>query len=440
MSQYDGIAYIESLSRWNGQGGYTLEAIKRVMAALGDPQNAVPCIHVAGTNGKGSVTAATAAILGADGKKVGITVSPHLSRINERIVIDGRPIGNTEFDDAALEVRSAALAVRTELSQFEATIAASFLWFRKERCDFAVIETGLGGRLDATNIIAVPRVTVITGIEFDHTHILGNSLTQIAAEKAGIIKDSVPVVLGAMSDEPIAVIKEVADLRGAVISQLNRDFVVEAHSLQGDFSARYSGFGINFNFVPALFGNHQLSNMSCAISAAILAGTTDVTALKNGVENVFWPGRFELGHVGRRIVIVDAAHNPQGARALRTSLEASGIHKAIFLFGVLATKNWKEMLSELSEVAVSWHLLAPESNQAVEIDVIESELAQYGKATKKYREPKEALDGALRSDTTLPVVVTGSLYMIGKVREVLAGCSQEFHGALHRPLWNKLPN
>ena len=183
-----GIAYLEKLTPWNGRGGFALEGIVKVLKRLGDPQDSYPTIHIAGTNGKGSVSSGISSILGAAGYRVGLNSSPHLQSLNERIAIDGLPIDSTALGEFCHDVRVAANRDLVELSFHEAITVVSFLAFREIGVEWAVVEVGLGGRLDASNVISRPAATAIVTIDYDHQAILGNTLAEIAAEKAGIIK------------------------------------------------------------------------------------------------------------------------------------------------------------------------------------------------------------------------------------------------------------
>ena len=204
-----GLDYLATLTRWDGTGEFNLTALSRVLNYFGNPQDKVPSIHVGGTNGKGSVCVTTAAIIGAAGYRCGLATSPHLSRINERIVIDGHEVDDYSLSTLALELERSCVRKKETLTYHEALTAMSFLAFFENKVDWMVVEVGLGGTLDASNVISKPEISVITTIDFDHEDILGNSLRLIAREKAGIIKNGSRVVIGPMSAEAREIILKI---------------------------------------------------------------------------------------------------------------------------------------------------------------------------------------------------------------------------------------
>ncbi len=255
---HSGLSYLSGLRPWGGKGDFSLSSIKTVMGRLGNPQDSVKSIHVAGTNGKGSVSAGIASILGAAGFSVGLTISPHLARINERIVIDGVPIGDDELSLMAEEVRMASTGI--ELSFFEAITATFFLTAARRKVDYMVVETGLGGRLDATNVISRPEVSCITSIDFDHVAILGDTLPKIAAEKAGIIKGGSLAVVGEVGEDSFGVINDLSTAVSAKLYGFGRDFSVSivGHSRNVGL---YNGIRSSFEIEPKLQGQHQIKNI-----------------------------------------------------------------------------------------------------------------------------------------------------------------------------------
>jgi len=272
----------------------SLDAIRGVCAALGDPQKNLRAIHVAGTNGKGAVCAMIDACLRAGGLRACRYTSPHLVRINERFFVDGKPVDDVTLESAADKVFHADSDTNSQLTFFEALTAVAFIAFSEAKCDYAVLETGLGGRLDATNI-CVPEICVITKIGLDHCDWLGDTVEKIAAEKAGIIKKGVPIVLGKNDPEVIAVIKARASEVGAPFfyapDMADESEIPDGFSLEGAFNRE--------NAVTALAALKVLEKGS-----------------RDGLSNVIWPGRFQ--RVGR--FIIDGAHNPPAARALAAAL------------------------------------------------------------------------------------------------------------------------
>ena len=272
----------------------SLDAIRGVCAALGDPQKELRAIHVAGTNGKGAVCAMIEACLRSGGLRACRYTSPHLVRINERFFVDGKPVDDATLERAADKVFHADSDTNSQLTFFEALTAVAFIAFSEAKCDYAVLETGLGGRLDATNI-CVPEICVITKIGLDHCDWLGDTVEKIAAEKAGIIKKGVPIVLGKNEPEVIAVVKARASEVGAPFfyapDMADESEIPDGFSLEGAFNRE--------NAVTALAALKVLKKGS-----------------RNGLSNVVWPGRFQ--RVGR--FIIDGAHNPPAARALAAAL------------------------------------------------------------------------------------------------------------------------
>ena len=232
---HEGLKYLSSLAPWKGKGGFTLDKMRALMAELGNPQDTYHSVHIAGTNGKGSVTVALAAMAGAAGFRTGMTISPHLGTMNERIVIDGAPITDELLDIQATKVAEAQERLNIELSFFEGITACAFLAFHAVGVDWAILEVGLGGRLDATNVVRSPRACVIVSIDFDHQDILGPTLECIASEKAGIIKPRAPVYVGSVSKEARDVIYARARSLDAPIYFVGQDFSLNTGNVPGAY-------------------------------------------------------------------------------------------------------------------------------------------------------------------------------------------------------------
>ncbi|NDY42934.1 bifunctional folylpolyglutamate synthase/dihydrofolate synthase [Dissulfurirhabdus thermomarina] len=298
-----------------------LERMEAVLDALGHPERAVPVVHVAGTNGKGSAAALITAILSAAGLRVGLYTSPHLHCLAERFRIGGRPIPEPELAERIHRIRRLVEA-GCELSYFEATTAIAFDWFRDAAVDLAVVETGLGGRLDATNVV-VPRVSVITGVGLDHRSYLGRTLAAIAREKAGIVKPGVPVVSGVRRAAARRVVHGRCRELAAPLSEPGRDFTVRRWS---DLGFHYRGALWRLRRISlALRGAHQVRNAGLAVRACEILAAQGVPVtgahVRAGCRRVSWPGRLEV-LAGPIRVLLDGAHNPDGVRALRAALDA----------------------------------------------------------------------------------------------------------------------
>lgn len=424
MQHFAGIAALKLLRPWAGRGGFSLESIRSVLHRLGDPQNSNTSIHVAGTNGKGSVSAAVAAILGASGAKVGLGTSPHLVEVNERIVIDGVPINNSQLDLFLREVLDAADGA--ELSYFEAITAATFLAFRELRVDYSVIEVGLGGRLDATNVIARPAVTAVTSIDLDHQDVLGSSLREIAREKGGIIKPGVPCVCGRLSSEAREEIELICQSVGSHHLLLGRDFhrITMEGGIELLSSARQESVRLN----PSLPGRHQLDNMAVASQIALLLGASP-QCCERGVSQVFWPARVEIVRDGPCELIIDGAHNPAGVRSLVEYLASRSAPKITCVFGALTTKDWREMASILAPYVSMFICTEVAGHSAVPAHEIASFVSSLGISPVREIVDRATLlseINGLRGREN--VLVTGSLYLVGQLRNDLVP-------ELAKPLW-----
>ncbi len=424
-----GLTFLNSLEQWNGVGDFSLSHIQRVLSYLENPQDSFRSIHIAGTNGKGSVSVAVASILGSAGSKVGLTTSPHLSRINERIVIDGESIDDASLDRISLVVRDACLATRANLTFFEAITAAAFLAFREAGVDWGIIEVGLGGRLDATNVISRPSVVAITSIGDDHAEILGNSLVAIAKEKAGIIKERASIVLGEIEVEPRQAIIEIAKAKQGVIYSFGNDFRGLASGEYLVYSDKTSAFNSHtkLEILPSLKGAYQLKNMSVAAKIGVLCGASD-QHIKLGLSRVVWPGRLEEISFRNKQILIDAAHNPAGTVELVKYLRERGLSQLPIIFGALSTKRWKDMVDLLIPFAESWSVLTPCSNKAVKEGEIEDYLYSKGQKVTGFGSDHSRFVGGI-DDKPGKLLLTGSIYLIGSIRDLI--------GVSHATLWRR---
>lgn len=431
-----GNEYLSSLAIWKGGGDFSLEGITEVLSKLDNPQDALPTIHVAGTNGKGSVSAASAAILGAAGYRVGLNISPHLERVNERIVVDGEPVSDELIGEFALEIRNASNRCNRTLTFHEALTALSFLSFRELGLEWVVIEVGLGGRLDASNVISRPAVSVIVTIDFDHQHILGDTLGLIAREKAGIIKQGSTVVTGNVGIEAENSIKRVVLENRATWVRFREGYGFEySQKMDGsvDFWCRdLLGKPQTTTFTSSLVGAHQAHNMAVAATVGATVGIPLETCVA-GIESVYWPGRLEEFQLDSHHILMDCAHNPAGIRAFMSFLESKGISGIDITFGVLDTKNWEEMVDLLTPIVRQWRILAPQSERALPLHLLEEKIRRVSGSDviiKNYGTDYEVwLRDLLRSDPDNIFALTGSMYLIGKLRSLM--------GVPMPKLWNK---
>jgi dihydrofolate synthase/folylpolyglutamate synthase len=369
-----------------------LENVRTLLKAMGDPQSALRFIHVAGTNGKGSVCAMVDSICRSAGIKSGLFTSPHLIRFSERIQINGLPIDDADFVRGIQRIR-ALIDEERHPTFFEITTALAFDHFQSKGVDLVVLETGLGGRLDATNVVH-PLVSVLTAIDMDHQKWLGATLGEIAAEKAGIIKPGVPVVSGSQFGEVRTVLEQIAAELSAPIS--------------------YAEIPVD-DFSIGLAGSYQRLNAAIAVSAIRHAGIHESPeALKEGLANVYWPGRFQ--RVEDRIIL-DGAHNPAAAKCLvATWKECVGPERATVIFGGLFDKDLQGMILALSPLAARFLIVPIRSQRAALPADIERYVPKHLSATR-CGSVAQALDLARRFNER--VLVTGSLFLVGETLAIL---------------------
>lgn len=401
---------------------FELGRMREFVAYLGHPEQQYPIIHVAGTKGKGSVAALCANALQSAGYRVGFYTSPHLHDYAERIRVNGQSIAHADLIALVEELRP-VLGQFPKLTTFEITTGLAFLYFARQGATAAVIEVGLGGRLDATNVVQ-PAVSVITSLSLDHTGILGNTLAEIAGEKAGIIKPGVPVVSSPQKEEARLVLERVAAEQGAPLIELGRDygFAPGKHSLEGQVFKVWKTSGQEVELSIPLLGEHQVENAASAYIALQVWQETGLVmneaALRQGFSQVQWPGRFELLRRDPPI-IVDSAHNRYSALKLRQTLDEYFPEKRVILiFGASEDKDiagmFAELLPRVDQVIAtrSFHPRAIEPEKLLD-------LAQpFGKAVHLIPEVQDALAEALRlaGEDTL-VLAAGSIFIAAATRE-----------------------
>lgn len=393
-----------------------LDRINAVLHNLGAPQQQVPIIHVAGTNGKGSVCAYLSAILTAAGYKTGRYTSPHLVNWTERICINGQPIS---WEDLQATLNTVEAAISTEgpvPTQFEVFTAAAWQYFAQQQVDIAVVEVGLGGRLDATNVCDRPLATLIVSISRDHWQRLGSTLAEIAGEKAGILKPGVPAIAGPLPPEAAAVVSDRAAALSAPLSWITPAEVVN-DTQDGLQTLRYGGI----DYPQTLLGDHQRVNSACAIAAiqALQDKGWDIstTAIQQGMANVRWPGRLQKTRWQGHPLLIDGAHNPDSARSLRTYIDRTYPDRAItWLIGMLQTKDHAEVFQALLRKRDRLHLVpVPGHSSAAPEDL--AAIAQTVSASI-HTQIHPDLETALAIATqTQPIVLCGSLYLIGRFYE-----------------------
>jgi dihydrofolate synthase/folylpolyglutamate synthase len=383
----------------------SLEPMLVACERFGHPERAFPAVHVAGTNGKGSVCAFVASMARAAGRNVGLYTSPHLVRLAERIQINGAPLDNAELGPLLERVLDEA----PELTFFEVMTLSAFLAFRDAGVDLAVVEVGLGGRLDATNVIPPPRVAAITRIAFDHMAELGNSLEAIAREKAQIIKPGASVVLGKLHPDARAVMLSRVEEVGARLVPLGSPEPIAGAPLAYPRAAMVG------------------SNLAAAVTVGRELGLSP-EAMANGIEATNWPGRNELLHRnGQELTLLDCAHNPDGAVALSHLIDPAVLgeiesrREVALVFGALESKNWKAMLHRLEHVAA--HRVYVETPAGSPADPKQLALALPGEVAATVPEALARARSLVGPRGV--VVVTGSSYLVGAARAALLGLTPD---------------
>ena len=416
MDYREALAYMDGMQWYGSKPG--LERVSALLTALGSPQDELRFVHVAGTNGKGSCAAMTASVLRAAGLRTGLFTSPYLQRFNERMQIDGREIPDETLAALVTRLQPIADAMPDHPTEFELMTAAALLWYRQERCDIVVLEVGLGGRFDATNVIACPECAVIMNIGLDHTAVLGDTVEQIAFEKAGIIKPGCEVVLYPQQESVEQVIRARCAALGAQLHRAEPEALVsDFDSLEGQ-AFRYRGV----SYAIPLLGAHQLLNAAVVIELAqVLRGRgwpISPEALERGLYAVRWPARFELVHE-EPAVIVDGGHNPQCALSVARALERyfPG-QRRVLLVGVLADKDYPELFRILDPAADAYVCVAPNSPRALSSDALAAQLAATGKPVTACGSIREGIETALTQAEAEDAMVcaVGSLYMAGEIR------------------------
>ena len=408
---------------------FDLENITTLSKRLGRPDRAYPSAHIAGTNGKGSTAAFLESILRCAGFRTGLNTSPHLERINERIRINGQAISDDSFAETftrihvLIEELLADGKLRAHPTYFECVTAMAFECFARERVEFGVFEVGLGGRLDATNILH-PVISIITRIDFDHENFLGHSLREIAAEKAGILKPAVPVVLAEQHPEVREVILARAkELQCPVIEPASSFHVEEESSQGGLLRARVTETpsGTVFDLAPSLPGRFQLQNALNALAAARFLQSRGFRisgdAITHGVANTVWPGRLEKMQ-SHPDIYLDGAHNPSAARELATFLEQNFASRRIWLiYAALRDKAVDEVAGILFPRAEEVIFTAPRTSRAVSAAQLAEIAGHHALHFSVIPDAEKALDYALAKATPEDAVfITGSLYLIGQLR------------------------
>jgi dihydrofolate synthase / folylpolyglutamate synthase len=419
MNKLKSSAYLASLNIDKMHFG--LAAITELLSRLGNPQNSYKTILIAGTNGKGSTAAMTASILSSAGYKVGLYTSPHLVDVRERIVIDGKKISRKEFYQTIADVRNKK---EQPVTYFEFLTAAAFVYFQRRKIDIAVLEVGLGGRLDATNVCK-SLVSVITNIALDHTDYLGNTLESIAREKAGIVKQNGICLTAAKQKKVLEVLRNVCQRRRAKLYCLGRDIKIKK---QKDGFFTYQGFNRNLkNLTIPLHGEYQLSNAALALAAVELCEKKGIhvngAAIYAGLANTHWEARLEvLQH--DPLFILDGAHNPAGISVLCRSLKTGfSYRRLIIIFGALADKDYRRMLQKIIPLAPIIILTQLKTKRTVPVnDMMETvkKMGYQAIVTENVRQAIEQTQAMAQKQDL--ICATGSFYLAGEVKQAFRNC------------------
>ncbi len=397
-----------------------LERVIPVAEKLGVTQPEAKVLTVAGTNGKGSTTTTLAAILNAQGLKVGLYQSPHVYRFNERVKLRGIEVEDQLLVDAFIEVDQARRECGLSLSFFEATTLAAFVIFKNEACDVWVLEVGLGGRLDVVNVVN-PDVAVITNIGLDHTDWLGDTIEKIAFEKAGIIRPNIPVVFGGQQDIPQAILDKAAECT-APLYAINRDYFYEAFE-----DGESWGFASSGTTLKLPTGSLALDNISTAVAAILVSGLeVSQEAIAQGIQTAELPGRFEIREIANKTVIFDAGHNPHGVEFLLKQLRHylnhhSQISEVVCVFSMLGDKDINSVVGLLKDSIRLWKIAPLNVPRAAELSVLTDALA--GQAVETYNNVKLAFQSALdETNNNQLILVCGSFHTLEAVWEYLEEC------------------
>jgi dihydrofolate synthase / folylpolyglutamate synthase len=430
MNYTEAMNYIKNTAKFGSNLG--LERTEKILQLLGEPHKKLKCIHIAGTNGKGSTTAMLAEVLKEAGFKVGMYISPYLEEFEERMQINGANIAKEDLSSGITRVAAAVEKV-VELgydhpTEFEIITCAMFLYFYDMKVDYAVIEVGLGGRLDSTNVIT-PVLSIITSISYDHMKILGDTLGEIAYEKAGIIKKAVPLVLYPQEQESLQVIRRVCVEKASriievpeqcvelkAVNKYNRDNYTQCLLIKTHKEC--------YNIELSLLGKHQMLNCAVVVFAVeeLINQGANISKelILKALKKVKWPGRLEVMK-SKPLVVIDGAHNVDGIKKLSESVDMYfSYERIILILGILADKQVKEMINTIVPKAYKVIAVTPNSERAELASELAEEIREINNNVQVVEDYQEAYKAALGScgDKDL-LLISGSLYMIGDMRRII---------------------
>ena len=419
MNYEETIAYIHSMY-WTGTKA-GLARTKELLSLLGDPQKELRFVHVAGTNGKGSTCAMLASILQAAGYKTGLYTSPFVNRFNERIALNGVPISDQDLVDVFERIRPVVDAMVEKPSEFELITCAAMLYYREQQCDVVVLEVGMGGEFDSTNVIETPLLTVITAMGFDHMKYLGNTMTEIASAKAGIIKPGGTTVIYGENPEADQVFSDTCQRVGSRLVVTDHSRMVDhAHTLRGhDLS-----FGPYAHIHLPLIGSHQVKNAAVVLTAVeeLKKGGLVIPdrAVYEGMEKVQWPARMELLSE-KPVLLLDGGHNPHGfTAAAKTLRELFPGRKVTVMMGVMADKDHGDMIRQLLPLAKRFITVQPDSPRSMTAEDLAEEIRALGGEAEPAGTVENGVKTLLKEAEPDDVLLAiGSLYMSGTVRAAM---------------------
>lgn len=413
-----------------------LDSMNQFLERLDNPHHDLNCVHIGGTNGKGSVGATLCSILIAAGYTTGFYTSPHLSSVRERFKIGDTYISEDDF--ARLISKIHAVLDGGQITYFECATVLAMLWFAEQEVDLAIFEVGMGGRLDATNVIT-PLISVITNVSMDHEQYLGDTLAEVATEKAGIIKKNIPVVSATANNESCEIIRQVAADRQASAFLFGRDFAGVLENTEGS-NWRYYGLDeqVLSNLPMSMKGNYQIGNGSMALAVVQLLERRGYTIteehIRTGLSQTRWPGRleyFRLNNAGQRVeadaeglnFLLDGAHNPAGVTALKQALRDFSYRKLILVWGAMNDKDLRTTLGVIAPLADSIIFTRPESERSARTSQLKESLP--GDMRQKVIRT-ESVQAAVNQACVLAggtdlICIAGSLYLVGTVRQLLLG-------------------
>lgn len=420
MEYEEALSYIHSFKRTKAHP--SLERIKKLLSLMGDPQNTFRAVHVAGTNGKGSFCAMLDTVLRESGYITGLYTSPYIERFNERMCFCGEPVSDGELAEITLYVKRFADTMEDSPTEFDITTAVGFEFFRRKKVDIAVVEAGLGGRFDSTNVFENPLLSVITGVALDHTELLGDTVEKIAFEKAGIIKRATPVLYGGNDISAGRVIEKVAAECG---SHLTVTDISDVKIKNADLDGTVFDFGLTDNIHISLLGMCQPYNAANVVNAVRILRKRGVDipdrALLSGLEKTRWKARFERLCLSPD-VFFDGSHNPQGIDfAVKTIKYYFGEKKVNLVMGVMRDKDYTDMARELAPIAEHVYTLTPDNPRALPSAELAKIFALCGARVTAFDRIKDGVMKALAdaSSKGCAVVALGSLYLYSDFKKAL---------------------